>query len=69
MSSKEDAKLVLTAKVRVADRPTLIVKWTPQGCQNLSVLDVAIYWVLLPGLPLQCLGWLERIGTHWAPMF
>lgn len=63
METKEDAQRVLGTKVRVAGRPTLLTKWTPTGCHDLSSLDVALYWVLLPGLPPQCFESLEQIGN------
>lgn len=47
----------------MAGRPTLLTKWTPAGCRNMSSLDVALYWVLLPGLPPQCFESLEQIGN------
>lgn len=63
LNTEEEARSLFAAGLRVTGRPTLLHKWSATGLQNLSSLDVALYWVLLPGLPPQCLESLKDIGN------
>lgn len=52
MANKQEAQQLLDGGLRVAGKPVRVIRWTPTACQNLDQFDVAIYWVLLPKLPL-----------------
>lgn len=63
MNSREEAQQLLDWELRILGRPSQIIKWSPEACRNMSELDVAIYWVLLPKLPLQCVESLKTISN------
>lgn len=62
LQSVEEAEKLLAVGLRVAGRPTRMCKGSSEAMRNLASLDVPLYWVLLPGLPPQCLESLKSIG-------
>lgn len=61
MRTEEIAKRMLRSKLKVAGRDTILCPWTEYGREQLAKLDMALYWVRFPGLPLQFYESLEKI--------
>lgn len=61
MRDGEMAKKLMGSRMRIAGRAVIMRAWDEDGRGELDRLDVALYWVKLPGLPLQFYESLEKI--------